>query len=129
LYNSQEEIGIDEINSWVVVNKIGEDIICRSIDNQSQVCIPSSQSAKITFLSNIQESFNPNNKTEDKKTEMFINVIIGEKLQIKQMNINELGLNKILFIYKGVRCTILKNLVVDISKNVRYLTLSSMLEI
>jgi hypothetical protein len=60
---------------------------------------------------------------------MFMNVVIGEKLQIKQMNINELGLKKILFFYKGVRCTILKNLVVDISKNVRYLTLSSMLEV
>jgi hypothetical protein len=80
-------------------------------------------------LSNIQESFNPNNKIEDKKTEIFMNVVIGEKLQIKKMNINELGLKKIFFIYQGVKCTILKNLVVDISKNVRYLTLSSMLEV
>lgn len=58
-----------------------------------------------------------------------MNVIIGDKLQFKQLNINELGLKKIFFIYQQKRCIILKNLVVDISKNVRYLTLSSMLEI
>ncbi len=54
LYNAQEEIGMDEINSWVVLNKVGEDIICRSTDLQHEVHIPANESAKITFLFNIK---------------------------------------------------------------------------
>lgn len=53
---------MDEINSWVVVNQVGEDIICRSTDLKYDVYIPANESAKVTFLSNIKESFNPNTK-------------------------------------------------------------------
>lgn len=59
----------------------------------------------------------------------MINIVVGEKLQFKELNINELGLKKVMFVYKEQRFSLLKNLVVDISKNVRYLTLSSLLEI
>jgi hypothetical protein len=53
-------------------------------------------------------------------------LIIGEKLTIKKLKINELGLKKITITNGDSNpIIIIKNLYIDLSKNIKYLTLSS----
>jgi hypothetical protein len=56
---------------------------------------------------------------------VFIRLTIAERTVIKRLKMSELGLKRLLISTNGQNCTIVKNLFIDLSKNIKYLTLSS----
>ena len=52
-------------------------------------------------------------------------LIINKKVTFKKLNVNEMGIKKIKVEQKDKTFTIIKNLTVDLSKNIKFLTLAS----
>lgn len=49
---------MDELNSWIIVNELGEDIICEStFSNTKSVFIKNGEMQALTFLSLNKENF------------------------------------------------------------------------
>lgn len=52
-------------------------------------------------------------------------MVLGKKLVIRRLKINEMGLKRLKVGSGESNMVIIKNLFVDLSKNIKYLTLSS----
>ena len=81
--------------------------------------VPKGESTTIGFLSQ-ELAFK-----EESQQEVVVKLVIGDLLTIKRLNINEQGMKKIKIEHNEVTFTIIKNLTMDLSKNIKFLTLAS----
>ena len=81
--------------------------------------VPKGESTTIGFLSQ-ELAFK-----EESQQEVVVKLVIGDLLTIKRLNINEQGMKKIKIEHSEVTFTIIKNLTMDLSKNIKFLTLAS----
>jgi len=83
------------------------------------VTVPKGECTTIGFLSQ-ELAFK-----EESQQEVVVKLVIGDLLTIKRLNINEQGMKKIKIEHSEVTFTIIKNLTMDLSKNIKFLTLAS----